>query len=70
MTNAELDAIALRAECELQRSPHVVTFRATSGLIDAMDKASTDDMCSRSDIARRALVDHLRQRGLLPEVRR
>ena len=55
-------------EDELQTASALVAFRAPANLVVALDKARADDLCSRSDVARRALLDHLRQRGFLPEV--
>jgi hypothetical protein len=57
-------------EDELQTASALVAFRAPANLVAALDKATADDMCSRSDVARRALLDYVRQRGLLPEPKR
>jgi hypothetical protein len=57
------------AEEELQTASALVAFRAPANLVAALDQATADDMCSRSDVARRALLDHLRQRGLLRKSR-
>ena len=56
-------------ERELHAASSLVAFRAPANVVAALDKATADDLCSRSDVARRALLNYLRQRGLLSEPR-
>jgi len=46
----------------------IVSFKAPANLARAIDAASSQDGCSMSDVARRALIHDLRQRGLLSQL--
>ena len=54
-------------ELAAQTAQQVIAFRVPSSLADAVGTAAAQDMCSKSDVGRKALLQHLRERGLFVE---
>jgi hypothetical protein len=52
-----------------QRCDTVVAIRIPADVRAALDRAAARDLCSVSDVIRRAMLDRLREGGLIDESR-
>jgi hypothetical protein len=51
----------------LQQKKRTIAFAAPASLAHAIKSAASKELCSQSDICRRAVMSDLLERGLLPD---